>query len=83
MTLRPSQNEEFRGRVGGSRVCRSAVGWSGPAELVEAVVVDAEVVGDLVDHRDAHLLDDLVLGDAHGHDRLAVDRDLSGMARPP
>ena len=38
-------------------------GWggSGPAELVEAVVVDAEVVGDLVDHGDPHLLDDLGL----------------------
>ena len=33
----------------------------GPAELVEAGVVDAEVVRDLVDDGDAHLLDDLGL----------------------
>src|SRR5436309_12715978 len=32
-----------------------------PAELPEAGVADAEVVGDLVDHRAAHLLDDLFL----------------------
>ena len=35
---------------------------SGVAELVQLVVVDAEVVRDLVHDRDLHLLDDLVLG---------------------
>ena len=35
---------------------------SRPAEFVQPIVVDAEVVRDFVDHRDRHLLDDLVLG---------------------
>ena len=35
---------------------------SAPAELVQALVVDAEVVRDLVDDGDRHLVDDVVLG---------------------
>ena len=46
-----------------------------PAELVEPVVVDAHVVGELVDHRDADLLDQLVLVLALGAEGEAVDRD--------
>lgn len=48
---------------------------SGPAELVELVVVEAEVVGDLVDHRGADLLDDLFAGVAEAEGRAAVDED--------
>ena len=44
----------------------SAAAASGPAELVEAVVVDAEVVAHLVDDGDPHLVDHLVLGAADG-----------------
>ena len=44
-----------------SAACR-ARGGSSPAEFVQPVVVDAEVVRDLVDHRDRDLVDDLVLG---------------------
>ena len=40
------------------------------SELVEAVVVDAEVVGNLVDDGQPDLLDDLVLLGAHGLYRL-------------
>src|SRR5690606_14172874 len=36
-----------------------------PAKLVETLVVDAEVVGDLVHHGDRHLVDDLLFGAAH------------------
>jgi hypothetical protein len=35
---------------------------SRPAQFFQPVVVDAEVVGDFVDHRNRHLLDDLVVG---------------------
>src|SRR5688572_14758383 len=48
---------------------------SGPAEFVQAVVVDAEVVRDLVDDGDQHLLDDVVLRLADVADGLAVDHD--------
>ena len=51
-----------------------AVG-SGVAEVVQPVVVDAEVVGDLVHDGDADLLDDLVLGLAHRQRGVAEDRD--------
>ena len=53
---------------------RLLVGLS-PAEFVQSVVVDAEVVGDLVDHRDRHLVDNFFLGVAALQQRLAVDRD--------
>src|SRR5215218_10317712 len=49
-----------------------------PAELVQPVVVDAEVVRDLVDDGDRHLLDHLVLGLADVADGLAVDHDPVG-----
>ena len=48
---------------------------SAPAQFVQAVVVDAEVVRDLVDHRDGDLVDDLGLGVADVQQGLAVDRD--------
>src|SRR5215211_2563100 len=62
---------------------RAARRPSGPAELVEAVVVDAEVVGHLVDHGDAHLLDHLGLGGAPPEDRLPVDGDAVGEREAP
>jgi hypothetical protein len=46
-----------------------------PAEFMQAVVVDAEVVGDLMDDRDRDLVDDLVLGIADVQQGFAVDRD--------
>ena len=49
--------------------------WLAPAEFVQAVVVDAEVVGDLVDDRDRHLVDHLVVVLADVEQRIAVDRD--------
>src|SRR3954471_9959841 len=52
-----------------------AEGPSCPAEFVQAVVVDAEVVRDLVDDGDRDLVDHVVLGLADGADRLAVDHD--------
>ena len=51
---------------------------SAPAELVEALLLDAEVVRDLVDDGDRDLVDDLVLGLADVADRLAVDHDPVG-----
>ena len=44
-------------------------------ELVQPVVVDAEVMGHLVDHRHSDLLDDLGLARGHAADRQPVDRD--------
>src|SRR5215467_10241352 len=49
-----------------------------PAELVEAIIVDAEVVADLVDHSPAYLVAHLILGVADGADGQAVDRDPVG-----
>jgi hypothetical protein len=46
-----------------------------PAEFVQPLVVDPEVVGDFVDHRDRNLVDHLVLVLAHVEQRLAVDGD--------
>ena len=46
-----------------------------PAELVQPIVVDPEVVRDFVDHRDRHLLDDFLLGLAELQQRGAVDGD--------
>jgi len=48
---------------------------SGPAEFMQAVVVDAEMMADLVNDRDGHLVDDVVLGVTDVEQRLAVDRD--------
>src|SRR6266536_4398958 len=49
-----------------------------PAQLVQPGVVDAEVVGDLVYHGHADLLDDVLLGVADGQDRVPVDDDPVG-----
>src|SRR5690606_39261028 len=72
------------------RWATAAVWWcpcdtSGPAELVEPLVVDAEVVGDLVDDGDRHLLDDLLDALAHPQRGAAEDRDAvrEGARRPP
>lgn len=54
---------------------RPGAGSSRPAQLVQALVVDAEVMGDLMDHRDGDLVDDLILRVAGVQQRLAVDRD--------
>src|SRR5665647_1804292 len=40
-------------------------GESVPPELVQPVVVDAEMMGDLVHHRDRHLVQDLLARVAH------------------
>jgi hypothetical protein len=48
---------------------------SGPAEFVQSLVVDAEVVRDLVDHRYHDLVDDLVGGLADVQKGVAIDRD--------
>ena len=50
-----------RGRGRRPRTCCSRLL---PPELVEAIVVDAEVVGDLVDDRHPDLLDQLLAGRA-------------------
>src|SRR5271169_1898995 len=49
-----------------------------PAEFAEPVVVNAEMVGDLVDDGAADLVVDLLLGPADRADRLAVDGDAVG-----
>src|SRR5579864_4181959 len=46
-----------------------------PAQLVQPVIADAEMVPDLVDHGAAHLLDDLGVVAADRADRQPVDRD--------
>lgn len=48
---------------------------SGPAEFVQAIVVDAEMMGDLVDHGDRHLIDDVLVAVADVEHRVPVDRD--------
>src|SRR4051812_17806322 len=48
---------------------------SAPAELVQPLLRDAEVVRDLVDDGDRDLLDDVVRGLTDVADRLAVDHD--------
>src|SRR4051812_18952894 len=54
--------------------------WSASpvAELLEAGVVDAEVVAHLVDDGHPHLLDDLLLGVAASEDRRTEDREAIG-----
>ena len=49
-----------------------------PAEFAEPVVVDAEMVGDLVDDGPADLVGDVRLGAADRADGLAVDGDAVG-----
>src|SRR5690606_16789806 len=58
-------------------------GPSTPAEAVQLVVVDAEVVRELVHDGDADLLDDLVARRAHLADGEPVDRDPVGHDEPP
>ncbi len=53
------------------------------AEFAEPVVVDAEMVGDLVDDGTADLAGDLLLGAADRADRLAVDGDAVGQDPGP
>jgi len=53
------------------------------AEFAEPVVVDAEMVGDLVDDGTADLAGDLLLGAADRADRLAVDGDADGQDPGP
>lgn len=51
-------------------------GWaSGPAEVVEALLVDADVVPGLVDDGDGDLLAQLVEVGAHARQRAAEDHD--------
>jgi len=66
---------QFLARVDACAPTARRVGGLTPTEFVQTVVVDAEVVRDLVDHRDRHLVDDLRLGVAELQQRLAVDRD--------
>src|SRR4051812_24338687 len=66
----------FAGRRRRSRPpMRANRAGSAPAEFVEALLADAEVVGDLVDDRDGHLVDHVLLGLADVADGLAVDHD--------
>src|SRR5690625_3898853 len=65
------------------RWAAAAVRWwswdiSAPAQLVEAGVVDAEVVGDLVHHGDRDLLDDLLAALADPQGGAAEDGDPVG-----
>jgi hypothetical protein len=53
-----------------------------PAEFAEPVVIDAEVVGDLVDDGPADLVGDLLLGLAGRTDLPAVDGDPVGQHPP-
>ena len=46
-----------------------------PAQFVQALVVDAEMMADLVNDRDGHLVDHVILGVTDVEKRLAVDRD--------
>jgi hypothetical protein len=46
-----------------------------PAEFVQTIVVDTEMVGDLVDDRDRDLVDDLILGLADVQQGVSVDGD--------
>src|SRR5262249_28004348 len=47
-----------------------------PAQLVQTLVADTEVVAHLVDHRAAHLIDDFGVRPADRADRAPVDRDV-------
>src|SRR6202048_2985147 len=57
---------------------------SSPTQFVKPLVVDAEMMRDLVDHRDRDFVDDLILVFADLEQRLAVDGDGVGQrARVP
>ena len=62
----------------GRRVRVGGRGRALPAEFAEPLVIDAEVVGDLVDDGTANLVSDLLLGAADRADRLAVNADVVG-----
>ncbi len=49
-----------------------------PAQIVETVVVDAEVVGDFVHHRGDDFVHDVVVGVTDGTDRQSIDEDPIG-----
>ena len=51
---------------------------SGPAEFVQFVVIDAEVMRDFVDHRHRNLVDDFVVGMADVQEGVAIDGDRVG-----
>lgn len=61
---------------GRERAAGQSSARSGPAEFVEALVVDSEVVGDFVDHGDADFFDDVFFGFADREDFPPVDEDL-------
>ena len=46
-----------------------------PTQFVQPLVIDPEMVRDLVDHRDRHLVDHVGLAVAEIQQSLAVDRD--------
>src|ERR1700750_653801 len=77
-------DEDTSGIRLGSDICDSAAprnssaGRALPAQFGEAVVVDAEVVGDLVHHGPPDLVGDLLLGAADGADLQPVDGDPGG-----
>ena len=52
--------------------------WTLKPELVQSVVVDAEVVRDFVYDRNLHLADDVFVGLADGLDGLLEESDLVG-----
>ena len=54
---------------------RRTVTGLGPAQFVQPIVVDTEVVGDLVHHGDLHFFDDLLVVIADVQQRVAVDGD--------
>ena len=61
-TISSESLSSLRGKATGRSVVSALRRGRQPTELVEAGVADAEVVGDLVHHRDPHLVDDLGLG---------------------
>ena len=71
------------GRTGVPRHAGAACWRSGPAQLVEAVVVDPEVVGDLVDDGHGDLLDQFLAGGAPALERAAEDEDAVGQDHGP
>src|SRR5688572_10004634 len=68
----------FRSFVGYGTAAQRSPGGSPPAEIVQAVVVDPEVVGDLVHDGDLDLLDQLLLGRADLAQGQPVDLDPVG-----
>lgn len=67
--------------LAGVKVSSGALGefsGSGVAEVVEFVVVNAEEMGDFVQHGDAHLFDQLALTAHHSQERALEDEDPVG-----